>query len=261
MSSASVAGLVLGLAFLGTSWVAGHGVRGPVDQPATRQLVDIVDATALSQPAVRARTSSGTRGTTSPRPDRVVEPDRAWVRRTAHRTGIPVVAVRAYGRASLLAARSRPGCGLGWTTLAAIGQVESAHGTQGGARLLPDGRTSTPVLGPALDGEGGVAAIRSDAEGQRLHGDATWDHAVGPMQFLMSSWRVFGADADGDGVADPTDIDDAAWAAARHLCAGGVDLRSGRGWTQAVLGYNASGEYVRSVFDVATRYARAAARS
>lgn len=187
-------------------------------------------------------------------------PDPAWLTRTSKRTGIPLVALRAYGRASILEATARPGCHLGWATLAAIGEVESAHGRIGGARLLEDGRTSRPIVGPALDGEGGMAAIRPDADGARVHGDDTWEHAIGPMQFLPGSWRTFGADADADGTADPSDIDDAAWGAARHLCSGGRDLRDGAGWTQAVLRYNASDAYVRQVFDVAQAYARSAAK-
>ena len=261
VASVPVAGLLLGAAFFGGSWLVGHTWRQPVDQPATGSLVDVLDTTALTVPADRGTTGTRTRGgihgsTGAP----LVQPDPRWVSRIAARTGIPVVALRAYGRASILAASDRPECHVGWTTLAAIGQVESAHGTVGGVRLLRNGRSSRPIIGPALDGQDGVTALRSDAEGLRLHGDATWDHAVGPMQFLTSSWQRFGADADADGVADPTDIDDAAWGAARHLCAGGTDLRDGRAWARAVLGYNASDVYVRRVLDLAEGYARSAAR-
>ena len=149
---------------------------------------------------------------------------------------------------------------MGWTTLAAIGEVESAHGTIAGNRLLEDGRTSRPIVGPALDGEGGVAAIRPDPGGIRLHGDDSWEHAIGPMQFRPGSWRTFGADADADGIADPSDIDDAAWGAARHLCSGGLDLRDGDDWTRSVLRYNGSDAYAREVFDTAEGYARSASR-
>ncbi|WP_076262045.1 hypothetical protein [Intrasporangium flavum] len=257
-----MAGLLLGAALLGVSWALGHGLRVPVDQPATGSLVDVVDTSALTAPAeggTAGRSSrAGSHGGTGGGP--AAQPDPTWVSRIAARTGIPTVALRAYGRASILAESDLPDCHVGWTTLAAIGQVESAHGTFGGGRLLRSGRSSRPIVGPALDGRDGVAALRSDAEGVRLHGDATWDHAVGPMQFLTSSWQRFGADADADGVADPTDIDDAAWGAARHLCTGGTDLRDGRAWARAILGYNASDAYVRRVLDLAEGYARSAAR-
>ncbi len=246
----------LGLALLGASYVVGHGLQMPVDQPPTGALVDVVDTTPLTAPADRAvkpEPAAGARAV-------LAQPDPLWVSRISARTGIPSVALRAYGRASILAETDLPRCHLGWTTLAAIGQVESVHGTLGGGRLLRDGRPSRPIVGPALDGQDGVAALRSDATGIRLHGDATWDHAVGPMQFLTSSWQRFGADGDADGAADPTDIDDAAWGAARHLCSGGVDLRRKGAWARAVFGYNASDAYVRRVLDTADGYARAAAR-
>ena len=246
----------VGLAVLGACWVVGHGLQMPMDQPATGSLVDVVDTTPLTAPAERAPGRSGGKGAATVS----VQPDPIWVSRISSRTGIPVVALRAYGRASILAVAHLPDCHVGWTTLAAVGRVESVHGTLGGGRLLKSGRTSRPIVGPALDGQGGVASLRPDATGIRLHGDPTWDHAVGPMQFLTSSWERFGADADADGVADPTDIDDAAWGAARHLCAGGADLSDGRAWARAIFGYNASDAYVRRVLDIADDYARAAAR-
>ncbi|GAA2485340.1 lytic murein transglycosylase [Terrabacter carboxydivorans] len=258
---ASAAVLVLPLALLGTAWFAGYRPGSVVDAPPSRSLVNIVDTTALTTPAPTRNEAAATRaGRDAQTQGLMVAADPAWLTRTAKRTGIPPVALRAYGRASILEATARPGCHVGWATLAAIGEVESAHGRIGGARLLADGRTSRPIVGPALDGEGGMAAIRPDPDGARLHGDNTWEHAVGPMQFLPGSWRTFGADADGDGDANPSDIDDAAWGTARHLCSGGLDLRDGLGWTRAVLRYNASDAYVRKVYEVAEAYARSAAK-
>jgi membrane-bound lytic murein transglycosylase B len=242
-------------------WLTGHRSQSVVEAPASRSLVDIVDTTALTAPAVSdAEASSTGAGHDANAKAVVVEPDPIWLARTAKRTGIPLVALRAYGRASILESTAHPGCHVGWATLAAIGEVESAHGTIAGNRLLADGRTSRPIVGPALDGEGGVAAIRPDPGGPRVHGDGTWEHAIGPMQFLPGSWRTFGADADADGVADPSDIDDAARGAARHLCSGGLDLRDSADWTQAVLRYNASDAYVRNVVNVAEAYARSASK-
>src|SRR3546814_6297301 len=77
---------------------------------------------------------------------------------------------------------------------------------------LSDGRSSRPILGPALDGRPGFAAIRSTPESATWHGDSTWDHAVGPLQFIPSTWSRWAADGDGDGASDPNDIDDAAYA-------------------------------------------------
>lgn len=181
--------------------------------------------------------------------------DSAWVDRVAAAVGLRPVAVEAYGAASLRLAKEQPGCRLGWTTLAGIGGVESGHGTEGGSRLRTDGTTSRKILGPALDGTSGNASIRSDRESARLHGDEQWDHAMGPMQFIPSTWQRWRSDGNGDRVADPHNIYDAAYAAARYLCASGADLSTGPGWTQAVFSYNHSDAYVLSVLARANLYA------
>ena len=171
----------------------------------------------------------------------------AWISRTATRAGIPEPAVRAYATATLRESRDAPACHLGWTTLAGIGWVESQHGTIGGRVLGVDGRSDRPVLGPVLDGRDGVAAIPTDA--------GRWERATGPLQFLPSTWERWSADGDEDGVADPQDLDDAALAAARYLCAAGGDLATGDGWVAAVRAYNHADAYVRAVYDAAAAYA------
>lgn len=178
--------------------------------------------------------------------------DPRWVASTAERAGIPAPAVRAYAAAQLA---EPAGCEVGWTTLAGIGWVESQHGTIGGRTLREDGRSSSRVLGPALNGRGKVAAIRATPESATWHGDPEWDHAVGPMQFIPSTWDTWGADGDGDGDADPNDIDDAAYSAARYLCADGHDLATGGGWSDAVFSYNHARSYVDAVHAAATTYA------
>jgi membrane-bound lytic murein transglycosylase B len=178
-----------------------------------------------------------------------------WTASVSERTGIGPVALSAYASAALRLAVERPSCRLGWTTLAGIGGVESIHGTDGGAYLLADGRTSQPIIGPALDGTDGTAAIRATSETARWHGDTRWDHAVGPMQFIPSTWERWQSDGNDDGVLDPSNIADAAYAAGRYLCASGSDLTTARGWTQAVFSYNRSDTYVRTVLTYANAYA------
>ncbi|HEU5035385.1 MAG TPA: lytic murein transglycosylase [Nocardioides sp.] len=187
-------------------------------------------------------------------PGRPVGPQRVdpqWVSATATRAGIPAPAVRAYANAQLAEPR---GCDVGWTTLAGIGWVESHHGTIGGRTLGGDGRSSTPILGPALDGRR-FAAIRATRASTAWHGDPRWDHAVGPLQFIPSTWETWGADGDGDGTADPNDLDDAAYTAVRYLCADGHDLTTGAGWADAVFSYNHDQSYVDSVYAAAKAYA------
>ncbi|SOE02235.1 lytic murein transglycosylase [Blastococcus haudaquaticus] len=180
-------------------------------------------------------------------------PAAAWVREAASRTGVPDRAMQAYATAALALADEEPGCGLGWNTLAAIGQVESVHGTIAGGALGADGVAKPAIVGIPLDGDG-VASI-PDTDGGRLDGDRTWDRAVGPMQFIPSTWERWAADGDGDGAADPQDVDDAALAAARYLCSGGGSLATAEGWTAAVTSYNNSLEYAAQVAGIASRHA------
>lgn len=181
--------------------------------------------------------------------------DPAWVARTAAEAGLPVPALRAYADAELVLHAEQPDCHLGWNTLAGIGWVESQHGTVGGRTLGADGRSSSPILGPALDGAGGFAAIRSTPSSAAWHGDARWEHAVGPLQFLASTWSRWGTDGDGDGKADPNDLDDAALAAGRYLCADGHVLTTDSGWNAAVHSYNHDDGYVADVAAAANTYA------
>ncbi len=173
---------------------------------------------------------------------------------TAARVGIPTRALAAYASAALLLREERPNCNLTWITLAGVGYVESHHGTIGGRQLGADGIPSTPIIGIPLDGGPNVRAIR-DTDGGRYDGDTTWDRAVGPMQFIPSTWARWGADGNGDGVADPQHIDDAALAAARYLCASGVDMSVSSSWGRAMFSYNRSDAYVRHVLSVANAYA------
>jgi membrane-bound lytic murein transglycosylase B len=163
--------------------------------------------------------------------------------------------LRAYADAQVRVDRTQPGCHLSWNTLAGIGWVESQHGTLGGRTLLADGRPSSPIIGPALDGAGGVAAIHSTPTSSAWHDDAVWEHAVGPLQFLPSTWSRWGADGDDNGTADPRDLDDAALAAARYLCADDHDLATDGGWNAAVHSYNHDDGYVARVADAADTYA------
>ncbi len=167
-------------------------------------------------------------------------------------TALPARVLIAYRHAADALRRSDPACHLQWSLVAAIGQVESGH-AYGGA-LDRGGRTLSPILGPVLDGAGDVAAI-SDSDGGQLDGDSTWDRAVGPMQFIPTSWAVWGRDGDGDGRSDPSDIDDAALATASYLCAGARDLAEEKDRRSAVFSYNHSWDYVDLVLAWADAYA------
>jgi hypothetical protein len=75
--------------------------------------------------------------------------------------------------------------------------------------------------------------------------------AVGWMQFMPSTWAMYGVDADGDGVADPYDPEDAIFAAARYLRAAGMPVDT----AGAIFAYNHADWYVADVLANASCYA------
>ncbi|MDA3629489.1 lytic murein transglycosylase, partial [Saccharopolyspora sp. WRP15-2] len=167
--------------------------------------------------------------------------------------GIPGTVLAAYQRADRTLAATAPSCGLHWSVLAGIGRIESHHARSG--RVDTNGKTVSPILGPRLSGGPGIAAI-ADTDGGTLDGDVTWDRAVGPMQFIPSTWRSHAADGNGDGARDPHNVFDATLASGRYLCDGGGNLRDRAQLAAAIFRYNHSQEYVRNVLAWADAYAR-----
>jgi hypothetical protein len=106
--------------------------------------------------------------------------------------------------------------GLSWTVLAAIGQIESADGTN---------------VGPSIAG------------------------ALGPMQFLPSTWAVWGIDGFAEtGRPDVMNPYDAVPSAARLLCADGA-AAGGQSLRNAIFDYNHANWYVTEVLALASEYA------
>ncbi|MGO9194625.1 MAG: lytic murein transglycosylase [Streptosporangiaceae bacterium] len=117
--------------------------------------------------------------------------------------------------------------GLSWTVLAAIGEIESGDGANDG---------------PSTAG------------------------ALGPMQFLPSTWRIWGTD--GFGQTGPPDIMnplDAVPSAARMLCADGAAqggaaqggaAQGGAALSAAIFDYNHAAWYVSEVLALAGEYAQ-----
>lgn len=175
-------------------------------------------------------------------------------------TDLPLVALNAYARASGVLASEDPGCGIHWSQLAGIGRIESFHGYFGSSTLDVNGNTTTDILGLRLDGRvlGGVVtddlpdatgrtqetagvqrlALIRDSDNGVLDGDRVYDRAVGPMQFIPTTWDIYGADGNGDGVKDPQNIYDAALASARYLCAAPGSMLTGTGEQRAYFAYN-----------------------
>ncbi|MEU7154357.1 lytic transglycosylase domain-containing protein [Streptomyces sp. NPDC045456] len=135
---------------------------------------------------------------------------------------------------------SQPSCRLPWELVAGIGRVQSVHAS--GYGLRGDGAADS---GSRL--EGVQFALIRDTDGGRRGGDAVSDRAVGPTQFIPSTWGSWGADGNGDGVKDPNNMFDAALGTARYLCAGDRDLSRGADLDRAGLSYNKPRAYVNAV--------------
>jgi hypothetical protein len=107
--------------------------------------------------------------------------------------------------------------GLSWTVLAAIGEIESSDGAN---------------EGPSSAG------------------------ALGPMQFMPSTWRIWGTDGFGQtGAPDIMNALDAVPSAARMLCASGA-ASGGTALSAAIFGYNHADWYVSEVLAIAREYAQ-----
>lgn len=170
--------------------------------------------------------------------------------------GIPAEALTAYRRGESLLAEADAGCHLPWHLLAAIGHLESDHGRTGGNALDARGISRPGVYGPALDGRDGLAEI-ADTDGGTIDQDPVHDRAVGPMQFIPSTWRLVRVDADHDGTKNPQSISDSATAAGIHLCAGEGDLATDKGARDALLRYHHSAAYGALVMEISAAYAAA----
>jgi soluble lytic murein transglycosylase-like protein len=113
------------------------------------------------------------------------------------------------------ASATKYGFGPDWYILAAVGKVESNHGQ---------------TVGPSSVG------------------------AMGPMQFMPTTWETSGVDGNGDGVANVMDPEDAIPAAANYLEDGGAP----QDWYRALYSYNHADWYVKKVLAVAEAYRRLA---
>ncbi|NYI89462.1 hypothetical protein HNR02_002785 [Amycolatopsis endophytica] len=165
--------------------------------------------------------------------------------------GIPGTALKAYRNAADLMAIEQPACHIDWALIASIGRIESNHAR--GGYVDANGTTREPILGPQLNGVGPVAAI-PDTDGGRWDRDTVWDRAVGPTQFIPTTWNFYGADGNHDGVADPNNIYDSTLATARYLCSGGLDLADPAQLRAAIYRYNNSDAYVETVIRWADAY-------
>ena len=171
----------------------------------------------------------------------------------ASSNGIPAPALAAYQRGAQIINAADKSCTIPWELIAAIGRVESDHGRYGGNTLTEDGVSKPGIYGIALNGKNGTQAI-NDTDGGQLDKDPVYDRAVGPMQFIPSTWQVVKVDADGDDQRNPQDMDDAGLATAVYLCSGKDNLSNRAGQEAAVFRYNHSQDYVNLVLRIMEAY-------
>ena len=168
---------------------------------------------------------------------------------------IPLVAYDAYRSASEGASGITESCRVPWQVVAGIAQVESRHGRiDPEHRLAEDGDVEPEIRGRPLDGRRGTQTIADTDDGE-LDGDRTWDRAMGPLQFIPTTWRELGRDGNADGTADPDNLYDASLTAVAHLCLREPGDYGDRGeLRRALIAYNASGRYADDVLSWIDRY-------
>ena len=192
--------------------------------------------------------------------------------------GIPEHAARAYVQAAARIGAIEPGCAIDVAYLAGFGSMESGHGTvavdlatgtsdgrgrKGSVSWEPLTGVSTPaILGTLLDGGGtggNTTPYRNDldpADRAFYRQSDPYIRAVGPTQFLPSTWEGVRGVADGndDGVADPFNYYDGALATAVKTCRDGHGLATEADQRRAALAYNGAGWYADGVLSRAAEY-------
>jgi len=255
MRSTVLTGAVVGISLLafGTGAVALVGQTAAIRPPA--DVSEVVGPNALSIDDLSVGAPANARLlSANPVLNAKVAPASPAVLTGLASNGIPNISLNAYRVAAARMAAVNPDCGIDWSLLAGIGRIESNHGQYGGATLAANGESIPHIIGETLDGT--KWDYITDTDHGALDGDSRFDHAVGPMQFIPSTWAAYGADANDDLKADPFNINDAALGAARYLCAAGGDLRDRAGQTRAILAYNHNNEYLALVLGMADRYKR-----
>ncbi|MGW7276635.1 C40 family peptidase [Streptomyces sp. NPDC054864] len=171
--------------------------------------------------------------------------------------GVDPVMLAAYSSAAERIRKVRPKCsGVRWSVIAGIGKVESNHA--GGRKVAASGTITPRIIGVRLDGSGagGNTTAFTDTDGGAWDGDTSYDRAVGPMQFLPSTWKgASGQDGNNDGDKNPHNAFDAALGTAAHLCGTGKkNLGDEAQLRRSILRYNNAGWYADKVLGFIHQY-------
>ena len=202
-----------------------------------RPPVSDLTPTGLKPPAAEAPLRRS-RGRCRPaRPATCRRSTRDWLRRTARRAGLPKPALRAYARAMLMSPEAVTSGGRRWpgsggSSRSTAPSVAARWAPTAVRRRRSSARRSTvkvasPPSRPPPRARPGTATRCGTTRSGRCSSSRPRGSSGAPTVTATAS-------------ADPNDIDDAAYTAARYLCADGNDLASSGGWSGSVFSYNHS---------------------
>ncbi|HEU5252578.1 MAG TPA: lytic murein transglycosylase [Solirubrobacterales bacterium] len=117
--------------------------------------------------------------------------------------------------------------------------------------LIPIYHRASDQYGLGPQGPAILAGINAIETGFGQNLGPSYAGAEGWMQFMPETWAMYGVDANGDGVKDPNNPEDAIFAAARYLSAAGMPEDV---WG-AIFAYNHADWYVEDVLANAGCYA------
>lgn len=164
---------------------------------------------------------------------------------TPELAGIDPAVAQAYSAAAELMATQKPDCHMRWQIVAGIWSVESS--SVAGHTISTTGQITPAIVGPPIG--------YPDTDHGKWDGLSNEDRAVGPGQFLPSTFVAFGIDANDDGVADPHNVYDAAASTANYLCGDDHGNLSDPGALRAaIFRYNHSNTYVDSVMSAIAQF-------
>jgi soluble lytic murein transglycosylase-like protein/cell wall-associated NlpC family hydrolase len=118
--------------------------------------------------------------------------------------------------------------------------------------LVPIYRRAAATYGLGPQGPAVLAGINEVETAFGTNLNVSSAGAVGWMQFMPSSWETYGVDANGDGVKDPYNPEDAIFAAAGYLHIAGMPADT----YNAIFSYNHADWYVSEVLANAGCYAK-----
>ncbi len=117
--------------------------------------------------------------------------------------------------------------------------------------LVPIYQRAADAYGLGSEGPAVLAGINEVETAFGTNLNVSSAGAIGWMQFMPSTWETYGVDANGDGVKDPNNPEDAIFAAAAYLHAAGMPTDA----YGAIFAYNHADWYVAEVLSNAACYA------